>query len=296
MILCDLKCYDPKIYNGYLVPCGKCYACKLKRSNDWSIRLRQEYLNKSNKCLFITFTYEDNCLNLVSCPDYLSPDDKQVFDNSYYKLENGIAVLSKRDIQLFNKRARHVLPDFTFFLVGEYGPTTLRPHYHALYFGLDMSCYDVVSRLWTKGYVKISLVSPGRIAYVSKYSLLPQNLPEFLLKKEYKPFMMCSKGIGIQFLQNPQVIDMFNSDDKLYIQDGKYKKSLPRYYKQKIFSKEKLERFAREYKEKTQDMLQDAYELEKNKTEFARQIKQKKDWVEQHRYLVEQKMLKKPKI
>lgn len=296
MILCDLQCYNPKIYNGYLVPCGQCYACKLKRSNDWSIRLKQEYINHNQKCLFITLTYDDDNLNIVKDIPYISEDDKLLFQKASYPFNQGIAVLKKRDIQLFNKRARHVLPNFTYFLVGEYGPTTLRPHYHALYFGLDMSSYELLSGLWTQGFVKINSVTPGRISYVSKYSLLPTHIPEFLRKKEYRPFMICSKGMGIQFLQTQQVHDMYNADDKLYYLDNGYKKSLPRYYRNKLFSEDKLKAFAEEYKHKTREMLNDFYVLEKNQTEFVTKAKRKKDWIEQHRYHVEEKLLKKSKL
>ena len=200
MILCELKCYDPKLINGYLVPCGRCYACKLKKSNDWSIRLRQEYLNNNGKALFVTLTYDDSCLNFS--------------DNGLY------SVLSKRDVQLFHKRLRHKVAKLNYFLVAEYGPTTFRPHYHAIYFGLDMSLYDYILSCWQKGFCTCSLVTDGRIAYVAKYSLLPQSLPEYLLKQEYKPFMLCSKGMGITYCQTEQVHRMHNIDDKLYINEN----------------------------------------------------------------------------
>ena len=43
-------------------------------------------------------------------------------------------------------------------------------------------------------------------------------------------------------------------------------------------------------------MLNDFYELEKNQTEFANQTKRKKDWIEQHRFHVEEFLLKKSKL
>ena len=296
MIICDLKCYDPKIYNGYLVPCGQSYACKLKRSNDWQFRLKQEYINHNYRCLFVTFTYDDESLHVVPKPDYISPEDRLAFFKANYPVDDGIAVLFKRDIQLFNKRARHDLPPFTYFIVGEYGPTTLRPHYHALYFGLDMSSYDKISELWKFGFIKADLVSPGRIAYVSKYSLLPCEIPEFYRNKEYKPFMICSKGLGIQYLQNPQTVAMHQNNDILFVNDNGYKKSLPRYYRNKVFSEDKQVQFADEYKQKTREMLDEFYSLEMDPDLCERTTKRKKDWVEQHRYHVEEKMLKKSKL
>lgn len=280
MILSDLQCYDPKYINGYLVPCGKCYACKLKRSNDWSIRLHEEYTNFNGKAIFVTLTYQDDKLNIA-----------------YNNEDEPFAFLCKRDIQLFHKRLRHKVRSFNYFLIGEYGPTTLRPHYHAIYFGLDMSCYDDLLSCWDKGFITVSLVTDGRIGYVVKYSLLPQSLPEYLTAPVYKPFMLSSKGMGVSFLQNPQTIRMYNDENRLYYNDNGFKKSLPRYYRNKIFSKDKQYMFAQDYKRRVQQFAEDSLRLQKEfPEEYDKMLKNKKDWVSDHKRFVEQKLLKKSKL
>ena len=275
MILSPLECYDPKIYNGYLVPCGKCYACKLKKSNDWSIRLHEEFKHWNAKCLFITLTYEDSQLN-------------------YYK---GLPVLYKRDVQLYIKRLRHYVDKLTYFCVGEYGPTTLRPHYHAIIFGLDMSSYDDIVNAWKKGFITCSPVSSGRIAYVAKYSLLPSSLPSILMEKEVKPFMLCSKGIGISFLESPQIHSSYQADLHTYYNDNGFKKSLPRYYKEKLFTEEQRKQFAENYMDNTREFRRMVSQLSRADPEALQaELKKKQDWVYAHRYDVENRLLKKPKI
>ena len=256
------------------MPCGKCYACKLKKANDWQIRLKQEYLNNGERCIFVTLTYEDDRIPQI----------------------DGCGVVSRRDIQLFHKRLRHDVGSFTYFLVAEYGPTTLRPHYHGLYFGLDLSAQKYITKHWHNGFNTVSLVTPGRIQYVAKYSLIPISIPDKLLNLA-KPFMICSKGIGIQYLQNPAVHRMHNIDDKLYYNDNGYKKSLPRYYRQKLFSEEKRKQFAEDYRKRSHQQKLELHKLMiDNPREFQKLLKRKKDWVYSHSYDVENRILKKPKL
>jgi len=91
------------------VPCGQCMGCRLERSRQWAIRCMHEGQMHEENC-FITLTYDEENL----------PD-------------NGQLVLS--DLQKFWKRLRKKGHSFRYFACGEYGPSTERPHYHALVFG-----------------------------------------------------------------------------------------------------------------------------------------------------------------
>lgn len=87
--------------------------------------------------------------------------------------------------QLFMKRARKHYGAFRFFMCGEYGETFGRPHYHALFFGLDVTdrvkCNsvfsssdlyesDTLSRLWGQGFVTLGEVSYESARYCAVYS------------------------------------------------------------------------------------------------------------------------------
>ena len=72
--------------------------------------------------------------------------------------------LRKRDYQLFMKRLRKAFPNdkIRFYAAGEYGPKTLRPHYHAILFGLhldDLGFYENSDQnfpyYWSKSLQKV---------------------------------------------------------------------------------------------------------------------------------------------
>lgn len=92
------------------LPCGRCVGCRLRRANEWALRVMHEAKLHPANC-FVTLTYRDEDLP-----------------------ENGS--LRHRDFQLFMKRLRK-RADVRFYMCGEYGEQKLRPHYHACLFGVD---------------------------------------------------------------------------------------------------------------------------------------------------------------
>lgn len=88
---------------------------------------------------------------------------------------NGL--VSKRDAQLFLKRLRERVEParIRYYLVGEYGDVSGRPHYHAILFGLNPSdhvmskCKCCICGAWTQGFVYIGEVSIRSVAYVAGY-------------------------------------------------------------------------------------------------------------------------------
>ncbi|WNK13292.1 MAG: replication initiator protein [Microvirus sp.] len=96
--------------NPMSLPCGNCIGCRIDRADQWATRCMHEaQMHKQSS--FITLTYSDEHL----------PENYSV---------------SKREFQLFMKRLRKDLgSQVRYFASAEYGPRTLRPHYHALIFG-----------------------------------------------------------------------------------------------------------------------------------------------------------------
>lgn len=84
----------------------------------------------------------------------------------------------KEDVQNWIKRGRRKLQrtlgkNFTFFITSEYGPRTLRPHYHGVLFGVDASEVQFMFSDWIRhyGFVKFENVdlSKGDMSYCAKY-------------------------------------------------------------------------------------------------------------------------------
>lgn len=179
--------------DGVPFPCGQCLSCRINRRRVWTLRLILEEKYSGSSC-FVTLTYDDQHLPYSS---------------------DGRPSLSKRDAQLFLKRLRKRFSEkkIRYFLCGEYGSRTHRPHYHALLFGvspyeLDPSFvyfngrsgetrHSVLSDTWHCGLVHVGMVSPESIQYVAGYvtkKITKKNdelLPEFSLMSR-KP------GIGFK--------------------------------------------------------------------------------------------------
>lgn len=110
------------------IPCGHCIGCRLKYSRIWADRCMAEASYYDNN-IFLTLTYNDRYLPLpLENIDYDSGE--------YLGTFSPVHPLVKRDVQLFIKRLRKALPvqEIRYFLCGEYGPSTMRPHYHLLLF------------------------------------------------------------------------------------------------------------------------------------------------------------------
>lgn len=218
------------------VPCGKCAACVQRRVSDITFRLFQEYKH-STSAFFFTLTYDDCNIPLAEVDGTLYP------------------TLRKEDVQKFLKRLRqHIHPmKVRYYIVGEYGPNTNRPHYHGILFNYPLGC-DILQDIqsaWALygcaiGFVKVSPITSGRISYVAKYAskLLLDNgcrpvhpVEEFTLQSR-KP------AIGSQFLTS-ELVNQYRIRHQTFVRDGGYKKHMPTYYTNKVFDSEHLKEVRR---------------------------------------------------
>lgn len=207
-----------------LVPCGKCYVCLKRKQDDWCFRLSKEYEFSSN-VYFVTLTYRDEYLHFTR--DIKVPGHR-------------FSVLSKRDCQLFMKRLRKsISPNkIRYFLCGEYGPTTLRPHYHLILFNWpkEYDIFTVLPKSWNKGFTVVKPIHPNHFRYVAKYCVTTSDLPPVLRKREFRPFLLCSRrpAIGSSYL-TPSMVDYHRQSLEIRSRFNGYFVSTPRYYRNKIF-------------------------------------------------------------
>ena len=142
------------------LPCGQCIGCRLERSRQWAMRCTHEAQQHAVNS-FITATYNDENL----------PERGQLV---YAHWQSFMRRLRKQT----GKKIR-------FFVSGEYGETTERPHYHAIIFGhhwhdqtplsqLGEQKYfrsEILNRQWQKGNCVIGAVTFESAAYVARYCL-----------------------------------------------------------------------------------------------------------------------------
>lgn len=225
-----MQCTRPvTLPTGLRVPCGKCIACRDARSREWSLRMMHELVFWDDAS-FVTLTYSD-----ISLPFH--------------------GGLDKRDVVLFLKRFRRSISSVSssrrvrYYLCGEYGGKTGRPHYHAILFGVkrcgkcrccssearrrnlppvaDSDC-QLLEDSWNLGHVDVGDVTYGSVRYVADY--IQKNGGEATPGGRPPSFTLMSKGIGAQWM-------LENSEDlsrDLAVKRGAKMIGLPRYYQKRI--------------------------------------------------------------
>lgn len=255
-----LSCEHPqRIYNMYLneymfVPCGQCCVCKNRLSHNWVKRLEVE-----SKChqytIFFTLTYSNkfvptvqfipdkmifvpiqNFHTCIEVNDFLDEKSKILLENDCF-----LKVLSVRQVQLFVKRLRRQIdyafkngkinekniPNVRYYINGEYGPTTFRPHHHGLLWTDSKwvadnfnellikawSEYDRVNKISVPlGNVDWSFAGSESCKYVAQYVNSFSGLPTVFTASQIKPFSVKSKhpAIGTLFQSDSQIQEIFH--------------------------------------------------------------------------------------
>lgn len=226
-----MPCYSPlsayKLYSGEVVfsvakaghtysklqlPCGQCVGCRLERSRQWAMRcVHESKMHKENS--FVTLTYDDEHL----------PNE-----------------LKKEHFQKFIKRLRwHKNEPLRYYMCGEYGTETKRPHYHSCMFGYrpnDMTYHmkspsgenlytsEELTKIWGMGHVVIGELTFESAAYTARYIMTKRTgdeakahytrLQQDGSMKEIQPEyndMSRRPGIGASFYQKYKT-DIFPHD------------------------------------------------------------------------------------
>lgn len=220
--------------------CGRCIGCRLERSRKWALRCMHEAaMHKENVALLLT--YDDAHL----------PSDGS---------------LCYRHFQLFMKRLRRVRRGVRFYMCGEYGESSLRPHYHVLLFGCDFPdkvfhkvtgagsriyTSAVLDSLWGMGHCGIGELNFESAAYAARYALKKYSTPGdddlymrvdvtsgavTFVSKEFS-HMSLKPGIGVSFLSKYSS-DVFPSAE-CYARG--VMSNAPRYYVEKWWRKDNPE-------------------------------------------------------
>lgn len=235
-MLCAKQVFIQDKHTGGIlnVPCGRCMACRIRRARMWSIRIVHESKAWPQSC-FVTLTYDSAHL-----PKNLS--------------------LDKTDVQLFLKRLRKSLGrSFRYFIGAEYGEHGLRPHYHAIFFGLGPADRQPITDAWGKGYVHLGTLTHDSANYVASYTLKKLSGPAsaaYLKRGVIPEFSLMSRrpGIGAHYAETNA---SFIKQTGFCIVKGN-KAALPRFYQDKVFTdqdKALLQALRQEFHEESFDKL-----------------------------------------
>ena len=198
MALCKNPIYQKKVKG--IVPCGQCLTCRVNKARFWTFRIMME-ARLSTSTWWTTITYSDAML-----PDhYINPNTGEIYEHSS-------GCLRPDHIELFIKRVRKkIFPKkIRYFLVGEYGDLSSRPHYHICIFGHGAEIQPILQQCWTDPLSGISL------GFIDTHSSRPLDTPtarytvgytikkltkknDFRLEGRYPEFSSHSQGIGMEF-------------------------------------------------------------------------------------------------
>lgn len=209
---------------GVPYPCGKCIHCRINRSRVWQHRIMLENMAHDYSS-FVTLTYNDDHL-----PGYWWAR------NGESKYCHVPGTLVKKHYQDFLKRLRYYFgkKKIKYYLVGEYGETDERPHYHVMLFGVGIHQKSIVEKAWSKGFVYSGDISKDSARYVTKYvtkgwfgksewakKKLGYRIPEFsvMSKQEgglgYETIKKYAKDINSSF-QDFGIVDQLSHGGKNY--------------------------------------------------------------------------------
>lgn len=144
----------------------------------------------SESTWFLTLTYNDE--NLPHDHDTYTP------------------VLNRRDVRLYLARLRAVRGGglkFRYYLCGEYGDRTLRPHYHAILFfspsnPAPADLETTLDRHWGKGHTLLAEANAKTMAYVASYTLKKYGKEERGLSGRVPEFvtMSTNPALGTEYI------------------------------------------------------------------------------------------------
>lgn len=269
--------YEELVYRKdvMLIPCGQCIGCKIQKREDWACRIEMEAKQwPKDSIWFVTLTYDDKNV------PYLNHDTGVIDRGGTYTSRNGALKTNQtlwyEDVQKFLKRLRKTYKSqLRYFVAGEYGETTGRPHYHMILFNyhpeelkpyrlLSKPGYFVDSRIekcWGLGIHNLSQPMDAKAySYTAGYvtKKMPDEKMNYLKNGLMQPFCQMSRdpGLGYEYYQQHKE----QIWEQGYIQLGNGKRaSIPRYFQEmyKAENPEALWEFKRQRQQKAIDSTRD---------------------------------------
>lgn len=252
-----MKVTNPYTGEEVRVPCRSCAYCRSRRALELKTRVDNEFIyNANGTALLVTLDYSNNGLPIYSPSEdgfwssnrigdirYRSIDPPAVYYQPVNHPDVCFGHLCRTDVErwfvdvrgkfFYDFRPNHKLPyfddfdrtdiRFRYFGCGEYGPTTMRPHYHIiLWFRRSLNdkqlayVAKVLSTSWTLGSTDVQpIISGGASGYVASYVTGYADLPEVLRAKSLRPFVFFSRSpsVGSCRLDESEVLKALDTGD-----------------------------------------------------------------------------------
>lgn len=204
------------------VPCGKCINCLRSRFTMWRTRLLYEFYYMSSdqraNSYFVTLTIK---------PEY------------YPAIRADPAKYIRRFLDRIRKK---VGTSVRHFIITEFGDQTQRLHFHGLFFDIQFDI-NTLEDYWSYGFVAWSQLNETRIGYAVGY--VSKGNDDLVVKKTFTPKIFATPGLGKAYCDDDYNISFHHKEGEpvpILINESGYPIAMPRYYREKIFTDEELER------------------------------------------------------
>lgn len=142
-----------------------------------SVKVKKSTVERTFKDPKVKFVYPMKPKELLS-----------ILEKVNHNVPYRIPYVCNRDLDLFLKRLRSYYPNekLRYYAVSEYGPTSLRPHWHLLLFSnserFSQTVCENVSKAWSYGRCDVSLSRGFAASYVASYVNSFVALPDFYIQ------------------------------------------------------------------------------------------------------------------
>lgn len=217
-------CKDRRLY--YIpVKCGCCIECRKEKQREWRVRLEEEL--RMNFGYFTTLT--------------ISPKGiKEIESITDLKWEENPNEIATKALRLFLERVRKDTgKSIKHWCVTELGEDKDRIHLHGIFFGQKSA--ELVRKHWKYGFVFIGgYCNSKSVNYMTKYMLKVD-----IKHPEFKQIVLASKGIGAGYMDRLDYLWQKQNYKKINVATYTFrngtKMSMPKYYKNKIFTEKERE-------------------------------------------------------
>lgn len=224
-----------------LLPCGRCMACRKKKSREWALRASHEAFGhedkhgESNNCI-IALTYDNKHL----------PADSSLDKNAISSFMKRLRQTARRGFTYYDQYDQlkwyQQSSGIRFLGCGEYGDNFARPHYHIILFNFkfpdaqlfnatkEISISKTLSKIWTNGIHSIQECTFDGCCYVARYINKKINGP--IAPDHYQgrqpEYLSMSQGLGKDWYKKYKN-DAYNTD-QIYLRSKGIFLTPPRYY------------------------------------------------------------------
>lgn len=225
------------------VPCGRCMECRKQEARKWQVRLLEDIKdNKNGK--FVCLTFSNESIKELSeeinkkhnrIKENGAKEVKRIYENEKiqgYERDNEIATLAvRRFTERWRKKYKKTIRHWLITELGHEGTENI--HMHGFIWSDEpigeIRRHWMYGGIWA-GYNDQSNVGEAAVNYNIKYVHKQDND-----HKEYKPKILCSKGIGAGYIKRA------NKKNDYYKTRTGHKIATPSYYRNKIYTDEERE-------------------------------------------------------